>query len=371
MKIAYLLGSLNRGGAETLALDVLKEVKNTNLNLIVIHRKKGLLYENFKKTDSSLIHLHPHLLLDISYFIKLRKVLRSKNIQIVHCHQKIDAIYAFFATVGLPIKLVLTFHGHHGISDNFILRLMVAFIMKRTDLNIYVSHSQIKYYMMKYNLLLSTKQKVVYNGISFKNFEKNACLSLRKEFSLPEECHLIGTVGNFTSGKDQKTICRFLVLLHQQSVDFYFIFVGEKSTAEPWLFDDCVRFCEENGLANKVSFLGSRNDVPNILSQLDAFIYSTAHDTFGIAVVEAMAAEVPVFVNDWGPMIEITDNGKLATIYQSKNENDLLNKFRDFLNSTEGYKIKAMKAADIVKTKYCIENHLQELKKVYQTLITT
>ena len=97
------------------------------------------------------------------------------------------------------------------------------------------------------------------------------------------------------------------------------------------MYDECVTYCQQNSLLDKVSFLGSRDDVPTILQQLDAFVYATDHDTFGIGVVEAMAVGIPVFVNDWEVMTEITDNGKFATLYKSKDEKDLLRHFLLFL----------------------------------------
>jgi len=103
----------------------------------------------------------------------------------------------------------------------------------------------------------------------------------------------------------------------------------------PHLYDDCVNYCKQNGLEYKVLFLGSRTDIPQILDQLDAFVYATDHDTFGIAVVEAMAVGVPVFVNDWEVMKEITVDGKYATLYKTKDEKDLLREFMLFLQNKQ------------------------------------
>jgi glycosyltransferase involved in cell wall biosynthesis len=121
-------------------------------------------------------------------------------------------------------------------------------------------------------------------------------------------------------------------------------------------------------MSDCVHFLGSRNDVPAIVENIDAFIYSTDHDTFGIAVVEAMAAGVPVFVNDWEVMIEITNNGEWATIYKTKDEQDLLEKFSIFLQNRDEYAEEAKKTMKLVREKFSIEHHIQELEKVYSVL---
>jgi glycosyltransferase involved in cell wall biosynthesis len=155
--------------------------------------------------------------------------------------------------------------------------------------------------------------------------------------------------------------------LKEKDVEFHFVFVGKRMEQIPHLHDDCVRYCRENELSRSVSFLGSRTDVPDILVELDAFLYATDHDTFGIAVVEALAVGVPVFVNDWEVMNEITENGKFATIYKTKDVDDLLQQFMLFLQNKQGYLTKANEAAGFVRTNYSIEKHIEKLKKVYES----
>ena len=102
---------------------------------------------------------------------------------------------------------------------------------------------------------------------------------------------------------------------------------------------------------------------------MDAFVYSTEHDTFGIAVVEAMAAGIPVFVNDWGVMREISEDGKYAKLYESKNEQDLLSKFLLFYNNKESYKTYAKDTVLRVRSLYSIEKHLDNLSCIYTKLL--
>jgi glycosyltransferase involved in cell wall biosynthesis len=54
-------------------------------------------------------------------------------------------------------------------------------------------------------------------------------------------------------------------------------------------------------------------------------------------VIEAIAAGVPVMVNDWPVMKEVTLNGKLATIYKTKSEDSFYECFSDFMNNREKY----------------------------------
>ena len=121
---------------------------------------------------------------------------------------------------------------------------------------------------------------------------------------------------------------------------------------------------KENQLMN-VHFLGGREDVPELLKTMDGFVYSTEHDTFGIAVIEAIAASVPVIVNDWDVMMEITNRGEWATIYPTGNVEQLANEMERLIAHLEEYKLKAKKYAVKVQERFSIEKHIERLSAVY------
>ncbi|MGB4415111.1 MAG: glycosyltransferase family 4 protein [Paludibacter sp.] len=375
MKIAYLLGSLNRGGAETLLLDVFRNATKNNLNAIGIYRKTGALESDFLHCGIAMHKLTPEYN-KISYLRRLRKLLSENHIDIVHAQQPIDAMYAYLACLFTNTCIVLTLHGYDFDPSKFS-DYILRFILRRTACNIYVSNKQLQYYQKKFDLK-HDKQKVVYNGISFDKFSptRSAILNqfqdkntLRNELHLLQNSLLIGTVGNFNEVRDQLTLCRFALELKKAAIDFHFIFVGRRLESMPHLYDDCVNYCKQNGLEDKVLFLGSRTDIPRILDQLDAFVYATDHDTFGIAVVEAMAVGVPVFVNDWEVMKEITVDGKYATLYKTKDEKDLLREFMLFLQNKQVCQSKAIEAAKFVKETYSIEKHIDTLQEVYNQIL--
>lgn len=359
MKIAYLFGSLNRGGAETLFLDVFKNASNTVFKFIGIYRKTGVLLDEFISTRRSLYKLTPKFPFDPFYLIRLRYYLLKENVDIVHAQQYLDAIYAKIALLGTKVKIVQTYHGY-DYGQSLIKDILIRVVINRIDLNIFVSKCQQDYFLRKTNLK-KKKSIVVYNGISFDKLD----ISVERD----DDVLKFGTVGNFVRGRDQMTICRFLRLIKEQRIDFSFYFVGKCNETEPWRYEQCVTYCKENNMMDCVHFLGSRNDVPVLLNSWDAFVYSTDHDTFGISVVEAIAVGIPVFVNEWQVMKEITDNGKYAILYRTKDEYDLLSKFNNFLLDKSSFKINAMQNKKEIRRLYSIQNYLNSLSVVYKNLL--
>ena len=367
MEIAYMLGSLNRGGTEILLLDCFRNADKADFSFIGIFRKDGALSYDFKNTSVPLFKLVPKHRFDIGYLFCLRKLIRKHGITIVHAQQPLDAIYARLACIGTSVKVVLTFHGFNFDAGR-IEKLMVRSIITNTNLNIFVSNAQKQEYRQHYHLH-ENRTKTVYNGISFDKLNISDSTDIRNELNIQPDTLLMGSVGNFVAVRDQLTLCRFLKLLHDANTDFRFLFIGARNNAEAWRYDECVAFCKEAGLDNKVLFLGSRTDVPSILPRLDAFLYSTDHDTFGIAVIEAMASGIPVFVNDWNVMQEITQQGKYAHLYKTKDEHNLLFQFQKFLADRTAFSIQAKEAAIWAKQQYSIEQHLHNLWEIYNDVV--
>ena len=366
IKLAFLMGPFTRGGAETLALDVCRNAANAGLDMVLFHRKGGILLEDFQNSGVEIIKLSPKSPFDVGYLARLRRRVKDRNIDILHAHQAIDAVYGLLATAGMRTKVVLSFHGH-GFKGGLLGNGFRKFAIRRSDLIVFVSQELAAHYRQQHGPI--PNGTVLHNGIDFGKFGPPGPAPLRDELSLEAGCLLLGAVGNFTAVRDQMTTCRFLNLLQKEGVAFHFVFVGGAMGFAPELYQQCVDYCQAHGLADRVSFLGQRSDVPAILPQLDAFVYSTVHDTFGIAVVEAIAAGIPVFVNDWGVMQEVTDGGNWATLYRSKDENDLLQRFLNFCQNREDYSKKAHQNARAVRERYGIKHYLDRLKAIYRSLL--
>ncbi|MBN2485913.1 MAG: glycosyltransferase [Bacteroidales bacterium] len=359
---AFLLGALNRGGAETLVLDIFKSGQN-KLNFIGIYRKEGNLSENFTNCGVRMIKIEPGGKFDVMYIFRLRRFLKRNKVNIVHSHQLIDGAIGMLCCLFSHRRSVLTFHGHE-LNKPLLMQLLRKTVLKYNHKNVFVSNSQLGYFQKHNNI--NFRQQVIYNGINLDKFRQKH--SIREELCIPDNTLLTGSVGNFTPVRDHLFVCKFLKELLEANIKFVHLFIGSASIAEPQILEECTNYCQNNLPGAQVIFLGHRNDVPSILPQLDAFFYATRTDTFGIAIIEAMACKVPVFVNNNEVMLEITDNGTLANIYETGNVKSLLVLFIDFLKNKNTYLSRAKQASEVVNHRYSINKHLENLVELYKTL---
>lgn len=372
MKVAYLFGSLNRGGTETLVLDVFRNAKKASFEMIGIHRKGGAYQDDFYSAGPKMVKCAPKRFGWIHYLLRLRHILQQEHVTVIHAQQSLDCIYARLATMGTGIRVVETFHSYDmGLGRYH--KMIRALSILMADAVCFVSKAQRDYYEKTYGIKDAGKLHVIYNGIDLSKFdevyEEPEFLEEGKRYEVRGKRTLrLCMVGNFVRGRSQMEVLKALAIVKSEELkvkSFDFYFVGKKREREGWRYDECVKYCEENGLMDHVHFVGGRGDVPAILQHMDGFVYASEHDTFGIAVVEAMANGLPVVVNDWDVMREITHDGEWATIYKTGDSEDCAKAIRNLLEHIEEEKERAKENAAKVRDEYSIEKHMERLEAVY------
>ena len=355
MKVAFFLGGLRHGGAESLVYDICRKRAEAPFDLCVLYRKDDDFSDAFRATGAEMIQVKRTGKM-LKYLRSLRKAVRDNHIDIVHAQTASNAMVGILALLFTRIKVVTTFHGFSFSNAPKWYRWLVYRGSKRI---VCVSEFEKRHYERKWGLPADNKLRVVYNGIDFSKLD-NPQPDLSRPVRVDENALNMIMVGSFIEGRAQPFVCRALHRLHRQDVPFHMYFAGRRDDAEPWRYDDCVSYCQENGFADKVSFLGNRSDVPWLLRQMDLFFYATDHDTFGIAVIEAIASGLPVVVNDWDVMKEITDDGAWATLFRTGNEEDCVSKIREWMDR------RPQAPAEAVRSRYSIENHIQALNRIYE-----
>lgn len=365
MKVLHILDSLNRGGAEILVLDLCRNAEKNGLDLAFAATGGGALEKDFMNSGALSFRLQRRLPLDPSVILNLRKIIKTEKINVVHAHQAVEALHAFFAIKGTGTKLVLTFHGYIPDAKN---RRALRFLIPRTAANISVSREFLKWLAEKENFDTKSNFHVVYNGVDEKRLSASD-KDFRAEIELPQDALLFGMTGNFYAAprKDQLTVCRALPEFFSRVENAHFVFVGGKEDSSD--YEKCVAFCHENGIESRVHFTGARGDVADILYALDAFVLSTRHESFGIAAIEAMLVKVPTILSNIEPLLEVSRGGEFAGIFETGNARDLTEKMLKIATDEDFRNDLADRAQAYARQNFSIEAHIENLKKLYKSII--
>ncbi|CAN5293012.1 glycosyltransferase family 4 protein [soil metagenome] len=367
MKVLYLLDTLNRGGAEMQVLDVCRNAADFDIDLTLATFKSGAMEADFRASGAEFIKLNRRFPLDIYLASQIRKIIKEREIEIVHGYQAVEGLHLHFAARGLrKVKKVLSFQGFLTDKKN---RLTLKYLIPRMDANIVVSRGLQKWHA-EIDRLNTENFKVIYNGADEKRLRPSG-KSLRHELNLDNNALLIGMVGNFyrAERKDHQTLVKSLPKVFAEFPNAHCIFAGKIEAGAEDKVADCINLCIKHKIIERVHFLGARSDVPDILDALDVFVFSSLHEGLPVAVSEAMLAKVPMIVSDIEPLLEVSGNGKYAEVFEVKNAEMLSEKILKLLKDTHLRKNLADRALEFAKENFSIEAHLRELKKLYDSIL--
>lgn len=127
---------------------------------------------------------------------------------------------------------------------------------------------------------------------------------------------VLGVVAQLTPWKGQDTAIEALALLREMGIDAHLLLVGSAKFVDPATrFDNRAyvagmhALVERLGLRDRVSWLGERSDVPELMAAMDVLLLPSWEEPFGRSVIEAMAMKIPVVATNVGGPVEIVEQG--------------------------------------------------------------
>ena len=362
----HILDSLNRGGAEILALDLCRNARANNLDLTFVATGGGDLEGDFRNSGVTFQRLQRRLPIDLRLARRIGRIIKEREIDVVHTNQAVEALHAYLATRGGSVKRVMTFHLCTSDSKN---KVALNLLVPRMDANVAVSHELLKCLEHEAGFNTSDRFHVVHNGVDARRLEPTGA-NLRAELGLSENSLVLGMIGNFypDARKDQLTVCRALPRVFAEVPAAHFLFIGGSFPAAPQPLEECVALCRELGISERVHFLGKRSDIPDLLSLMDIYVQSSVNESLGIAVVEAMLTTLPVVVSDIGALLEVTGDGEYAATFRTGDAADLAGKLTGLCRDEHRRSDLAGKGKDWATNHFSIETHIASLIKLYDQI---
>nr|WP_256364595.1 glycosyltransferase [Synechococcus sp. WH 8016] len=179
--------------------------------------------------------------------------------------------------------------------------------------------------------------RTVFNACDLQRFAVSKCRTL-----LPNKPPRLGMVARLEQHKNQPCLIRAVALLRDQGVQADLWLVGEGSQ-RPKL----ESLIADLQLGSQVQLLGSRRDIPALLSQLDLFVFAARPDEgFGIALAEAMAAGVPIVATDVGACREVLNGDQCGLLVEPNSPQALADGIRQALADPEATRQRAAAARE-------------------------
>ena len=334
MKVLYSCLSKSWGGLEMFTLTSIQQLLKRNISVELLCSEDSRIHI---EANNMGIMLHP--VKANGYFhpittFKTSLLIRNNTYSLVHTQASKDLWLLvpalFLANSQAPLFLTKQV-GSSIIKRDFLHNQLYKRISK-----IFAISTAIKN-----NVLQTTpveKQDVIImpNGIDIKKFNPDTIDSkkIRSEYNISQDEIVIGMLARFTPGKGHEELLWAAKELNKEFNNLRYIIVGEPSRGESDYAEKIKGLANDYKLDN-VLFTGFRSDVPEVLAALDIFAFPSHSEAFGIALVEAMAMKKPSVCSNAEGILDIAINDCTSYLFENKNAEDLKNKLKLLINSSE------------------------------------
>lgn len=147
---------------------------------------------------------------------------------------------------------------------------------------------------------------------------------VRYEFGIPTETPICACIGRVVSGKGIDDYVKAARILRDRGRDVRFLMIGVRS-AEQNYHSEIETLAQNLGVADRVIFTGQRHDVASMLREVDIVVHPSLTEGLSNAILEAMAAAVPVVATDVGGNPELVLEGRTGFLVPPKNPEEIAN----------------------------------------------
>lgn len=365
MKIVYVITRSDvMGGASVHLLDLVRGVQEAGHEVYILVGGHGVFQARAKANHLSCISLR-HMVRQISpandwrgYF-ELKEIVSKIKPDILHLHSSKAGILGRLVAKRLNIPVVFTVHGWsftEGVSNKrrLVYKLIERFMANFADKIITVSNYDRKLALdlgVGNEKLLTT----IHNGIP------DSHRKIKRDRSFDHVIKLI-MVARFEAPKNHDALLTALARL--KHLPWIIEFVGDGPTMR-----NMTDLARDYGLAERVKFLGARNDVDTLLEKADIFCLISNWEGLPLTILEAMRAGLPVIASRVGGVPEAVQDGKTGILVDRDDEDALAQAITSLVES-ESLRIQmGQNGRQRFEKEFTFQTMLQKTMQIYDAVV--
>lgn len=278
--------------------------------------------------------------------------------------EQIDLV--FTSTLAIPfggwlarqLSVPHIWHVHEHIGDEpGIYQLAIRRLLRSVPSQIIANSHSVARALAGIDRRLRNRIQVVPNGIDTAAFA-------RTEHPV-SATPVIGVIGRLSPRKGTSEAIRAAALLKAHGYQFRLCLTGGPPVDEPWLLDRYRNQAHDCGLDDFVEFQGERTDPAASYTELDILLLpSQRPEPFGLVVIEAMAAGLPVLATlNGGGSDEIMEHG-VSGLYCGQHPRDIARSLERLLDDDELRSQLGDYARTEVIKHYNIERYRQDMRSI-------
>lgn len=298
IRILQVFGSLNRGGAETMMMNLYRNIDKEKFEfsfLCCTEKEHSDYEEEIAKIGGKIYKvLPPSRVGYIKHYKDLMKIMTENGrFDIIHIHTLLHAGIVSIVAKKAKIRTIIV-HSHStnsGRKNNIITKSyekISKFLIVKNANYYFACSEQAGGYLFGKDNVKNGKVTIINNGIllnKFMNLDK-------KETNLSENSVIIGNVARFTKEKNHIFFIDLAKELVRKKIDFKIVLIGTGP-----LKKEIESKIEKEGLESYFNILGKREDIPELMSMMDIFVLPSIYEGIPVVLIEAQASGLPCLVS--------------------------------------------------------------------------
>lgn len=301
IKVLHVFHTLDRGGAESMIMNVYRKIDVRRVHFdFVVHTKDNCDYLDEIRSLGGKIYRAPDLQMTnaIGYIRWWKAFIRHhQDYKVMHCHVRSTASLYIPIAKRSGIKTII--HSHSTSNGSGLKALVKAFLQfpLRYQADYLMACSEQSAIWLYGKNVLRKKNCIIFkNSVDVDKYSFSISIreEYRKDLRLEPNQLVLCHVGNFTDAKNHEFLIDFFSNLVKRR-EAVLILVGRGTREREAYIENRIKSL---GITDHVRLLGSRNDVAEILSASDVFVFPSKWEGFPMAVLEAQANGLHAFISN-------------------------------------------------------------------------
>jgi glycosyltransferase involved in cell wall biosynthesis len=312
MRVCFLINQLAPGGAPTLLLDIVSHTEaDADIEYTVCFVEgDDTLVPEFRRAGARVVDFDAKFKFDPRALGRMARFFRREEFDVLHAHLPYSQTLG--RVVGRLSGQEIIVSTQHDFRDKYhpVTRFLECITRSLDTATVAVSQSVEHDFTGESHLFPDRADRwcTIYNGLDCRTFADRVSQAdgdaVRREWGIDDDIVFLN-VARYQSPKGQKDLIRAMTHVTDTLPDAHLFVVG-------WgpLESDLHQLVSELGVEDNVHVTGRVPDVEQYYAAADVFVLPSKRESFGIVLLEAMAAKLPVVATDIPGLREVVANGE-------------------------------------------------------------
>jgi glycosyltransferase involved in cell wall biosynthesis len=361
MKVLHIIETPGTGGAEKLLVDIATGLPSefTSVGVMMCESWTG---QQLAKHGIPVTVMPLQRSFDAGWPVRFAKFIRQHGVSVVQSHEFTANVYATAGARLARVPIVCTTHGKNYWPHALYRRAAYRWAAHNSRAFVAVSNDLGRF--MSSTLGIAQEQVcVIRNGIDLNVFRRDeaARARVRAELGLQDSQPLLLACGELSEVKGHEWLLRAAGGIFAACPDAFIAIAGDGP-----LRAQLEALTAELDISRRVRFMGFRRDVPALLSAADVFVMPSLSEGLPLAILEAMAAGVPIVASAVGGMPELLRPDQTGWLVEPRNAAQLARAVLDVLADTGARAVTVDAARKLVTEQYALGETIEAYARYYR-----